>query len=295
MSKVIRLKQKTPEWKKWRETGIGASDAPVIMEKSPWSTPYRLYIEKTTGQSFFKENGATLKGRVLEDKARKSAEKKLNKVFSTKCYQHEKYPWMLASLDGISKEGEILEIKCPYKPEDPNSDHQLAREGKIPEKYHPQLQHQLEVTGAKKGYYYSFDGSDGVVVPFERDEVFIKELIEKEKIFWDCVKNLNPPKFTDKDYRVIDEKHPCEKADKVIALRKVIEEAKKELNPLEEELKNCYAHDMSAIIGKLKITRFTKKGPINYHVVPELKGVDLEPYRKASSIAFRLSEIHACI
>lgn len=291
MGKVIQVKQRTPEWKEWRKTGIGASEAPVIMEKSPWSTPYRLYIEKTTGQKFFKENGATLRGRELEDQARKSAGEKLKKIFSTKCYQHEKHPWMLASLDGISNEGEILEIKCPYNPEDPNSDHQLALEGKIPEKYYPQLQHQLEVTGAKKGYYYSFDGTDGAIVPFERDEDFIKEMIEQENYFWECVKKLTPPKFTEKDYRVINEEKPCKKADRVIALRKAIEVAKKELNPLEDELKSSYAKDMSAIIGNLKITRYTKKGPIDYHVIPELKGVDLESYRKASIIGFRLSEL----
>lgn len=201
---------------------------------------------------------------------------------------------MFASLDGINMDGEILEIKCPYKPEDPKSDHQLALQGKIPEKYYPQLQHQLEVAGAKKGYYYSFDGENGVLVPFERDEGFIKELIEKEKDFWECVKKLTPPKLTEKDYRVIDEEEPCKKAEKVIALRKVIEVAKKELNPLEDELKNSYARDMSAIIGKLKITRYVKKGCVDYPSIPELKGVDLESYRKAAIIGFRLSEIDAC-
>lgn len=291
MSKIIRLKQNSPQWKEWRKNGLGASDAPIIMEKSPWLTPYQLYLEKTTDQSFFQENRATQKGRSLEEKARKSAEEKLNQIFTPKCYQHQKYPWMFASLDGISMDGEVLEIKCPYKPEDPKSDHQLALQGKIPEKYYPQLQHQLEVAGVKKGYYYSFDGENGELVPFERDEDFIKELIEKEKVFWDCIKKLTPPKLTEKDYRVIDDEEPCKKADKVLTLRKVIEKAKQELTPIEEELKSSYAKDMSAIIGKLKITRYTKKGPIDYHSIPELKGVDLESYRKAAIIGFRLSEL----
>jgi len=294
MGKIIRLKQNSADWTEWRKSGLGASDAPIIMEKSPWSTPYKLYLEKTTDQNFFQENRATLKGRALEGKARKSAEEKLDQIFTPKCYQHQKYPWMFASLDGINMDGEILEIKCPYKPEDPKSDHQLALQGKIPEKYYPQLQHQLEVAGAKKGYYYSFDGENGVLVPFKRDEDFIKDLIEKEKAFWECIKKLTPPKLTEKDYRVINEEEPCKKAEKVIALRKVIEVAKKELNPLEEELKNSYARDMSAIIGKLKITRYVKKGCIDYHSIPELKGVDLEPYRKAAIIGFRLSEIDGC-
>ena len=114
------MKQNTKEWLKWRSQGIGASDAPIIMERSPWKTPYKLWLEKTTGQSDFQGNEATERGHALEDSARQCAEKQLSRLFLPHCKEHKKYPWMRASLDGLSMDKEILEIKCPYKPQTPN-------------------------------------------------------------------------------------------------------------------------------------------------------------------------------
>lgn len=69
------MKQNTKEWLEWRSQGIGASDAPIIMGASPWKTPYKLWLEKTTGQSDFQGNEATERGHALEDSARQCAEK----------------------------------------------------------------------------------------------------------------------------------------------------------------------------------------------------------------------------
>ena len=292
MSKVIRLNQNTEEWLSWRNGGIGASDAPVILGQSPWKTPYQLYIEKTTGETSFQGNQATNKGHRLESFARKAAEEELNMIFHPKCYQHVEYSWMRASLDGISMDGEILEIKCPYNPNDPKSDHQLALNGEIPEKYYAQLQHQLAVAQASKGYYYSFDGEKGVVIPFERDEDFILKLIDKEKAFCECLQKLKPPKLTVRDYQVFEGEELCKKADRVLTLRKEAEAVKEELDALESELKTEYAQETGAILGNLRITRFLKKGSIDYTAIPEIKEVDLERYRRPMSIGYRLSEVH---
>jgi predicted phage-related endonuclease len=40
------MQQQTPEWLEFRKNKIGASDAPIIMETSPWKTPYQLWLEK---------------------------------------------------------------------------------------------------------------------------------------------------------------------------------------------------------------------------------------------------------
>jgi len=290
MGNEINLNQNSREWLEWRKGGIGASDAPIIMGRSPWKTPYKLWVEKTTGRSDFKGNKATERGHDLEELARECAEKDMQTMFLPKCYQHDEYPWMRASLDGINMEGEILEIKCPFTPHSPKSDHQTALNGKIPEKYFFQLQHQLEVSGAKKGFFYSFDGEQGVAIPFERDEEFIADMLEKEKSFWECVQSLTPPKMTEKDCQLIEDKEALVKAKKVVELRKRLEGIQGELEPLEEDLKG-YAQERNAIIGGLRVTRFVRKGGINYNAIPELDSVDLEGYRKQASIGFRLSEV----
>ena len=285
------MEQNTKEWLEWRNKGIGASDAPIIMGVSPWKTPYKLWLEKTTGQSEFSGNVATERGHALEDQARRCAEKQLSRLFLPRCSEHQKYPWMRASLDGISMDGEILEIKCPYKPEHPSSDHHSAKQGEIPKKYYPQLQHQLEVTGAVKGWYFSFDGEDGVAVPFARDEAFIAELLDKEQVFWACVQELKPPKMTDQDYQVIKEQEAIQKSQKVLELRKKLEVIQNELDPLEQELKDRYCQETCAVIGDLKFTRFVRKGNINYNSITELQGVNLEKYRNPSMVSFRISSV----
>lgn len=285
------MQQNTTEWLEWRNKGIGASDAPIIMGVSPWKTPYKLWLEKTTGQSDFQGNEATERGHALEDTARQCAEKQLKRLFFPYCVQHKKYRWMRASLDGITFSGEILEIKCPYKPENPDSDHQQAKQQKIPEKYWPQLQHQLEAYQADKGWYFSFDGQDGVAIPFERDEKFIAELLEKEKAFWSCVKELKPPKLTERDYQVIEEQEALKKSQKILELRKKLDAIHDELDPLEQELKEQYCKDTCALIGDLKFTRFVRKGIVNYNLVPELKGVNLDKYRNPSIVSFRVSRV----
>ena len=285
------MEQNTAKWLEWRNKGIGASDAPVIMGQSPWKTPYKLWLEKTTGQSDFQGNEATERGHALEAAARECAEKQLHRLFIPDCKEHQKHSWMRASLDGISMDQEILEIKCPYKPNRLDSDHQKTKEGKIPEKYWPQLQHQLEVYGASKGWYFSFDGHEGVAIPFERDEKFIAELLKKEKAFWDCVQELKAPKLTEKDYQIIEEVEALKKSQKVLELKKELEAIHAELDPLEEELKLRYCQETCALIGDLKFTRFVRKGSINYNLVPELKGVNLEKYRNPSIISCRVSSI----
>jgi putative phage-type endonuclease len=285
------MQQNTSEWLEWRNNGIGASDAPIIMGVSPWKTPYKLWLEKTTGQSDFSGNAATERGHALEDSARQCAEKHLSRLFLPQCSEHQKHPWMRASLDGISMDREILEIKCPYKPDHPSSDHNIAKQGKIPEKYYPQLQHQLEVAQAEKGWYFSFDGEDGVAVPFERDEDLIAELLEKEQAFWACVQEFKPPKMLDQDYQVIEEQEAIKKARKVFKLKKQLEVIQAELDPLEQELKDQYCKERCALIGDLRFTRFVRKGNINYNSVTELQGVNLEKYRNPSIVSFRISSV----
>ena len=44
--KVIDLSQRTPAWHQWRIAGVTASEAPIIMGRSPYKTPWRLWAEK---------------------------------------------------------------------------------------------------------------------------------------------------------------------------------------------------------------------------------------------------------
>lgn len=187
--KLVNIKQNTAEWHEFRQNHIGASDAPVIMGVSPYRTIKQVWKEKVFGVKQ-KENAPMRYGKNKEEKAREEFEKITGLLIFPKVVVHEEFEWMSASLDGLDVEEKcIVEIKCPG----PN-DHHCANVSKmVPEKYIPQIQHQLCVTGLEFAYYYSFDGERGVVIEVKRDQAFIDRMIEKEQEFWNCVQTFIPP------------------------------------------------------------------------------------------------------
>lgn len=181
------------EWLKWRLKGIGASDAPIIMGKSPWKTIDQLWEEKVTGIDNYKDNPSMARGRELEDTARALFSKLQDVEVFPKNIIHPEWKFLRASLDGMTIERDlIVEIKCPNK-----KDHKEALDGKAPEKYYPQCQHQLLVTGLPKMYYFSYSPSfkeqEGACVEVLADDEYIEDMRTAEKHFWCAVINKIKP------------------------------------------------------------------------------------------------------
>src|SRR5271170_1345030 len=121
--------QNTPEWLEMRRNKIGASDAPIIMQVSPWKTPYQLWEEKLGIAKQKQISYEMQRGTNLEEIARQEFEKMTGLIIFPQVVQHPNFEWMIASLDGIDLAHEnIVEIKCPGI-----NDHQYALDGKIPE------------------------------------------------------------------------------------------------------------------------------------------------------------------
>lgn len=275
----------TPEWLEFRKNKIGASDAPVIMGVSPWKTPYRLWEEKLSLVSGPSPSGAMERGNVLETVAREHFEKMTGIVVIPVVRLHAELSWMMASLDGLDASEQVMvEIKCPGK-----EDHRLAEEGKIPEKYIPQLQHQLAVTGLKEGYYFSFDGTKGTLVEMKRDEGYIESLIEREQRFWDCLQNLEPPSMGEKDFVI--RKDPVWES--AAAEWLFLQQQLKTLKAREEGLRELLIEmcdNQSAIGAGIKVVRYATQGSIDYKGIPELQGVDVEKHRKKPKTCWRISK-----
>ena len=185
-----------PAWKKWRQQGLGASDAPIVMGVSPWTTRYQLWCDKTGRVT--KDDGdnwATERGNRLEPMARADYELRFGREMPVVLAEHRDYPFLRASLDGFG-EGIVLEIKCPGE-----ADHKLAMSGSVPSKYYPQLQHQLLVTGARCAHYYSFDGQRTALVEVAPDHSYMEILLGELIAFWELVQTEQPPEKTDGDYK----------------------------------------------------------------------------------------------
>ncbi|HEX7501986.1 MAG TPA: YqaJ viral recombinase family protein [Acidobacteriota bacterium] len=176
----LEFEQSTDEWLSWRRGGIGASDAPVVMGLSPWQTDGELFLLKTGQKAERPANDAMQRGKRLEPVARLAYVNHSGIDVAPVCVQSREHSWMRASLDGLSADGRhVVEIKCPGE-----KDHRLAATGSVPEKYYPQLQHILAVTGLGEIYYWSFRFDHTVLLKVDRDETFIAGLVEKEVAFW---------------------------------------------------------------------------------------------------------------
>lgn len=276
------LEQGSEEWLRWRKGGLGSSDAPIIMKVSPWKTPRELYEEKISDELDATSTFAMERGHNMEPKARAAYELLYNLDMPAGTKVHPTHEFLRASFDGINeKEKLILEIKCVSK-----EDHALALKGSVPEKYYPQLQHQLLVTGFDRVHYFSFDGKVGGLVEIKRDDAYLKTLLEEELKFWSFVKTKTPPPYTDRDYvQPEDFMFRTMISDWKMTKRKLTDLELQE-KILRNDIENLMPHPRVDWAG-VKIQKIDKKGAIEYAKIPELKGVDLEKYRKDGSAYFR--------
>ena len=183
------------QWLLERRKGVCGTDASTILGINPYHSILCLWKEKT-GQLPIEENGNqyTYFGNVLEPVVKQEFMKRTGLKVRAKnaILQSADYPFMLADLDGIVKEenGElsVFEAKTAsaYKED--------VWKKQVPEEYFAQVQHYLCVTGFKKAYVCALVGGNSFYShKIYRDEDYIKNLVEKEKEFWDCVqKNISP-------------------------------------------------------------------------------------------------------
>jgi putative phage-type endonuclease len=280
---VLRdLEQGTAEWLSLRTTKITSTDAAVIVGASHWKTRIQLYNEKISDTPITTfVNDRMKRGTDLEPIARQ--------LF---CIQNgvEVYPrvvtreWAMASLDGMSDDGKhIVEIKCPGE-----KDHACALAGRVPDHYYPQLQHQLYVTGLQSIFYYSFDGTDGVTIVVKRDDAYIEKMVEQEKIFYDCLINKTPPEPSENDYVEREDELWSQCAQQWKYTNEQIKSLEKEEEHLRKQL--IFLSGASNVRGGgLSLCRVIRSGHIDYSKIPELRGVDLDKYRKPSIDTWRIT------
>lgn len=170
---LVNLEQNSDAWLSWRQTGIGSSDAPSILELSPWKTRRELWEEKVYHyhrrnpvlsskqlQAIFakmkekelQNESSKNRGRKLEPVAREHYEWWLGHKIDPVCGVHPQFEFLKVSLDGWNEEKKLFgEIKCPNQ-----MAHNQALMGQVPQYYVPQLLHQFLTSGAKEGHYISF-------------------------------------------------------------------------------------------------------------------------------------------
>lgn len=186
---IFDLDQNGPDWHRWRAQGLGGSDAPTIMNDNNFQCPDELLAVKH-GRKVIRETDAMRRGKEREPIARVKYQQMTGIRCRPVCVVHDEFPWLRASLDGLSEDGQtVLEIKCPTSP----GTHYQALANKVPRYYWAQVQHQLAVTGCPVLHFFTYFPNDSLF-PVEKqcalvkvlpDQAYIQRLIAHEKRFWE--------------------------------------------------------------------------------------------------------------
>ena len=304
--KIVNLSQRDDDWLEWRKGGLTATDAIILLNRSPYKTKWRLWAEKT---GYAKEVDLSLNplvrlGVVNEDKARQAFEAKHNDLLLPACVQSVKNPLLRASLDGLNSTNQPVELKCPSE----SVWNDVCTNGANSEPYklyYVQVQHQLLVTGAKSGwlvFWYNGEIRDFVI---NRDDVMHKQLLVEAEKFWEQVqKRQEPEKDPERDLYI--PKH--KEAERWISaaeeyriyeaeaqeLKKRLSELSEKQKPLLEDMKSLMGGYLQADYGGLMVTRYKVSGRVNYKKLLEekasnIKPNDIETYRAKSDERCRVT------
>lgn len=278
----LNLKQGSPEWLDLRKQKITATDAAVIMGLNPWQTPYNLWMQKMGLIPPIEETEAMREGKELESLALAKWNSNLTYKYAPAVFISDERPWQMASLDGINELGAIVEIKCGAKALE------MANNGIIPDYYKAQMQHQMSVCKIPRMNYYVYYNDNFCGHVIERDEAFIKEMLQKEEEFYKLMQDGEPPAMTSKDYieRNDDKWNTCAQGYlEVLEGLKFLEDQKeywrKQLIELSGD-KSCKGSGITVFKG-------IKKGSVDYKCIPELQSLNLEAYRKPAMQYWRIN------
>ncbi len=272
-------------WLEWRKDKVGASEAPTLMGDSPWETEYQLWQRKLELIPEKEQSPQMKRGLHLEEEARKVVSKLIGIPLIPCVMIHPAYEWMIASLDGWNEKTKtVVEIKCPGE-----SDHQCAMNGEIPKKYLYQLCHQAIVCGVDTVNYFSYDGMSYNYIPFTPSEYMIQRLIMKELEFLECMRNFIAPPLTDRDYQSLEGDLECQS---LIEQWKNATCLMNSYAELEKKLRSSLIEKTNGRNSQgygVKLSKVTRMGNVNYKDVPQLKGVDLNPYRGKPTTYWKIS------
>lgn len=180
------------QWLEERRKGIGGSDAAGVLGLSPWTTPLQVYEAKLGIGTPVEETWPMKWGTWLEPHLRQAyADATGNAVLAhSGVLRHPRHDWMLATLDGMTEHGRVVEFKTS------RSDRGWGEPGSadIPEHYLVQVQHYLCVTGAPVAdVVLGLYGQPPRIYEVEADRELQELILDREAAFWDRVQRQDPP------------------------------------------------------------------------------------------------------
>ena len=288
------MEQRSPEWLEARKKRITASIAGAILGHSPSMTrndAMRSMVRDALGaDQEFTGNVATQWGEGNEAGAVRSFEM-ITGIKADPCGFFTFKDWLGASPDGLTPEGEPLEVKCPYRfRKERKPDFQSIYD--MPH-YYDQVQVQMLCTGAWNAHFFQWSpyGEKYEIVPFSQP--WANENLPKLRQFYaeflhelenNSEEYLNPKRA---EFDTAEAHRMVREWDEIKEQIELLEERKKDL--LTSMVEGAKGKD--AVFAGRKLTKVIRAGSVSYaKVVKEhLPGLDLEPYRGNSSEYWKLT------
>ncbi|MBA1250347.1 YqaJ viral recombinase family protein [Pseudomonas luteola] len=304
---IINLSQGSDEWLNWRKSGITATDACILLGRSPYKTRWRLWAEKVgyCEEVDLSGNPLVRYGIKHEDDARKAFEDHTGDMLLPVCVESDRNALLRASLDGLNNAGEPVELKCPS---DTTWEEvcRLGTESEAYQLYYCQVQHQMLCTGSRRGWLVFWHGNDPLQIfeiPLDRD--LLAQLMTEAQGFWQDVSLRNePPKDPEKDFYlplgeeasrwIYESEHYRLYEARIAGLKAQIKDLEARQDKHLETMTEMMSDFMKADYAGVQITRFKVQGQIDYKKAIDANPavqqmVDFEKYRKKTSDRVRVT------
>lgn len=289
---VVELEQGSQEWLEFRKGKIGGSDIPAIMgcidahQKRSELLADKISNNEKEHSDFVKAMFA--EGHEIERLARDAFNERTGIIYTPKVVQSKQFPNFIASLDGISEGMNIvIEIKSTRK----KSILEDVRNKIVPNVYNLQIQWQLYITDIKFAYLIVVDSitRETYILLVDRDDQLIEKIkFEAAKFLYE----MNNTELVEPKTLVVENATMQE----IAVARQSVKELQNQLDIFDEMIKK-HAAQLLKEFGATRIEGFgvviqevERAGSVDYAKIPELKGVDLERYRKKPTRYVKISE-----
>jgi len=218
----------------------------------------------------------------MEPIARAKYELLTGKTYTPLMVENATFDYMRVTLDGINEEKtHLIEIK--YVGKEFKTDIFFDKPH-----YRAQIQYQLGVCGVSKGTLIQINDSEEIhCTEVEADRDFIHEtLFPAIKNFWFKVVTKEAPPLTAKDKIELNDSATLVTLKRMMAIKKKLDPLTEEYEALEAKVKELPKANYIFKFGKINMVE--RVGAVDYSKIPQLEGIDLDQYRKKSSVSMQV-------
>lgn len=288
------MEQKSEEWFEARRGKLTGSEVGAALGVNPWKTPEALIRQMVRAyhgaDTEFTGNIATEYGENHEPLALMDYLGKTgNLVEECGFFVHPEYSWIGATPDGIIDHDGMVEVKSPYSLRNKKGNDLVFKTAKVQPHYYAQMQVEMACSGREWVDFYQWAAHGDSIERVYWDQDWWDENLPKMIDFYNWyLSEINNPDHLEPKEREINTFHSQKLIQEWDHLTQLIDDSSSRKKEILSELVSI-AKERNSVIHGRKLTKIERKGNVQYAKVPELKGVDLEPYRGKPSEFWKFS------